>query len=70
MNEYAPWIEKGMTELEYFKDRYLDAVIKLEDAVTVIEHLGCVYGIGKSCEGADELCAHCEFMTGLEKANE
>lgn len=24
MNEYTPWIEKGMTELEYFKYRYLE----------------------------------------------
>lgn len=24
MNEYTPWVEKGMTELEYFKYRYLE----------------------------------------------
>jgi hypothetical protein len=40
MNEYTPWIEKGMTELDYFKDRYLDTVMKLERAVEVIKFYG------------------------------
>lgn len=29
MNEYTPWVEKGQTELEYFKERFIQTRVEL-----------------------------------------
>lgn len=29
MNAYTPWVEKGQTELEYFKERFINARVEL-----------------------------------------
>lgn len=46
-NEYTPWLELGLTELEYFKHRYLEAraethaLLTAADAyIAVLTHSG------------------------------
>ena len=38
MNQYEPWIELGMTELEYWKHRYIEAQKELESIKSVIKN--------------------------------
>lgn len=48
-NEYTPWVELGMTELEYFKMRYLESqqdVARLSGALREIAALP--YSINRS----------------------
>ncbi|TXH44289.1 MAG: hypothetical protein E6Q97_32965 [Desulfurellales bacterium] len=39
MNQYTPWIERGQTELEYFKERYLEARKKAQVLVEALKKM-------------------------------
>lgn len=48
MNEYTPWIEKGQTELEYWKQKYIDSRAELFLAAAAYRGLKCLY-TGEMC---------------------
>lgn len=56
MNEYCPWEQEGISELEYFKKSYLASRTELNEALSLIEKM--------------KNCANCTHNTNLETTPE
>ncbi len=71
MNEYAPWLERDQTELEYFKERYLQARVResaLEHALERILRSKCIMTESRAIGKNGCHCAACIAYAAL-KAN-